>query len=147
MSIVIGVDPDSKRHGIAIYKDGQLIDLKMISLPEIMEEFSYELKNTRWAIEDVAGQKYQYNRNKKATIGANMEQMRCLGTCQQAQVELMRMLDYHLIDYKLIKPQLGNWAKNKAQFAKVTGWTGRSNEDTRSAAFFGWLALQTQNRG
>ena len=30
----------------------------------------------------------------------------------------------------------------KKQFEKVTGWTGRSNEDTRSAAYFGWLGCR-----
>jgi len=31
------------------------------------------------------------------------------------------------------------WKKDKKQFELVTKWTGRSNEDTRSAAYFGWL--------
>ena len=29
----------------------------------------------------------------------------------------------------------------KIEFESVTGWTGRSNEDTRSAAYFGMLGV------
>ena len=65
-----------------------------------------------------------------------------IGRCQQSQVELMRLIDDRNVNYVLHKPQKGNWAKNKAQFEKVTGWTKRSNEDTRAAAYFGWLGCK-----
>ena len=65
-----------------------------------------------------------------------------IGRCQQSQSELMRFLDEYKIKYVLHKPQKNNWAKNKHQFEKVTGWVGRSNEDTRSAAYFGFLGLK-----
>lgn len=144
MSIVIGVDPDSSKYGIAIYIDGKLDDLLMMPLPEIIydllkaERYNY----AKWSVENVAGQSYQYARNKKQSAGANMAQMRNVGMCQQAQTELVRVLEFNNRDVVLHKPQRGNWAKNKAQFEKVTGWTRRSNEDTRSAAYFGWLALK-----
>ncbi len=69
-----------------------------------------------------------------------------VGKCQQAQVELMRMLDFHGFKYELHKPQKGNWAKNKPLFEKATGWTARSNEDGRSASYFGYLALADRQR-
>jgi len=144
MSIVIGVDPDSKKHGIAIYKDGKLDDLLMMSLPEIVDDLfqTESLGHALWAIEDVNTNKFVYGRNQHASKAAQSKIAMGVGKCQQAQTEIVRMLDHYGIDYKLIKPQRGNWAKNKAQFEKVTGWTGRSNEDTRSAAYFGWLALK-----
>ena len=56
------------------------------------------------------------------------------------------MLDKFHIQYVLNRPQRGNWANNKAQFERVTGWTKRSNEDTRAAAYFGYLAVNTLAR-
>jgi hypothetical protein len=32
-------------------------------------------------------------------------------------------------------------AAGKKEFERVTGWKGRSNEDTRSAAYFGYLGV------
>ncbi len=143
MSIVIGVDPDSDKHGLAVYKDGELSSLLMLSLPEIVDDINDSiLQNAKWAIEDVNTNKFVYGRNAHSSKAAQSKIAMGVGKCQQAQVELVRMLDHYGIDYTLIKPQKGNWAKNKAQFEKVTGWTGRSNEDTRSAAYFGWLALR-----
>ena len=59
----------------------------------------------------------------------------------------MQWLDSLGVPYKLHKPQKGNWAKDKARFEKVTGWKGRSNEDTRSAAYFGFLEINKANVG
>lgn len=57
-------------------------------------------------------------------------------------VDLQRMLDHYEIPYVLHRPQAGNWADKRPLFEKVTGWKGNSNPDTRSAAYFGFLALK-----
>ena len=57
------------------------------------------------------------------------------------QAEIMRELDSRGIPYELHKPSGGNWADNKVRFERVTGWKGRSNPETRSAAYFGYLAV------
>jgi hypothetical protein len=66
-----------------------------------------------------------------------------VGRCQQAQLELMRDLEYYGIVYMLQKPA-SNWKKGAQveQFKKVTGWDKRSNEDTRSAAYMGFLMVR-----
>ena len=144
MSIVIGVDPDSEAHGLAVYEDRELKGIYNMNLYDIIKTFldpTY-FDNALWAVEDVNTNKFVYGRNTHTSKAAQSKIAMGIGKCQQAQVELIRMLDVYGMNYKLIKPQRGNWAKNKAQFEKVTGWTGRSNEDTRSAAYFGWLALK-----
>ena len=145
MSIVIGGDPDSSKHGIAVYKNGCLVELDVMELSLIMHKFLFVTKydDALWAVEDVNNNKFVYGRNTHNSKAAQSKIAMGVGKCQQAQVELIRMLDAYSMNYKLIKPQRGNWAKNKAQFEKVTGWTGRSNEDTRSAAWQGYLALKS----
>jgi len=142
--IVVGIDPDSKAHGVAIYIDGELGELNELSLSGIInliDHYNGLCIEPTFSIEDVLANDFVYARNMTKNNKVNMSIARSVGRCQQAQHELMVILDYMGVNYVKHKPQKGNWAKNKAQFQQVTGWTGRSNEDTRAAAYFGWLAL------
>lgn len=88
---------------------------------------------------------FVYSRNQKASKAAQSKVAMHIGRCQQVQIEIMQWLDALGVPYKLHKPQKGNWAKDKAMFERVTGWKGRSNEDTRSAAYFGFLEANKCN--
>jgi hypothetical protein len=136
--IVIGVDPDSKKHGIAIYNDGKLIELNEWGIAELIESAHMLRGEVLFSIEDVASQSFVYARNVNSKAVQSNIAMK-VGRCQQAQIEFQRMLDHLGFKYVLHKPQRGNWAKKKAMFERTTGWTKRSNEDTRSAAYFGFL--------
>lgn len=139
MSIVIGVDPDSNKHGIAIYNDGKLIALEQKSLIQIISELQDgKLCNALWVVENVAGNNFIYARNNKSgAVGQNIAQK--VGMVKQAQKELTRALEHFGVKFELVKPARGNWAKKKDVFERLTGWAGRSNEDTRAAAFFGYM--------
>jgi hypothetical protein len=136
--IVIGVDPDSNKHGIAIYKDGKLIELNEWGIVELIESAHMLREEVLFSIEDVASQSFVYARNVNSKAVQSNIAMK-VGRCQQAQIEFQRMLDHLGFKYVLHKPQKGNWAKKKAIFERTTGWTKRSNEDTRSAAYFGFI--------
>ena len=140
---VIGIDPDADKHGVAIYKNCTLVDLRMMQATEIID---YVLpleplggNSVIFSIEDVMANQFVYARNQKQSKSAQSKVAMHIGRCQQAQVELMRWLQHHQIPYQLHKPQNGNWADNRAQFEKVTGWTKQSNADTRAAAYFGFI--------
>jgi hypothetical protein len=144
--IVIGIDPDSAKHGVAIYQDGSLIDLELMQLVEVLSLIDFHtgeigIDKILVSIEDVCANTFIYTRNKSSNPRIMAKIGLAIGKCQQSQTELVRFLDAIKVKYQLHKPQKGNWAKNKKQFEKVTGWTQRSNEDTRAAAYFGYLAL------
>jgi hypothetical protein len=143
---VIGVDPDSKAHGIAIYIHGQLSRLENWTLVDVMRYIKSEFEGAQekplFSIENVLANNFVYARNAKSSKAAHAKVSLSVGRCQQSQVELMRLLESYEIPYVLHKPMKGNWAKNKLQFQRLTGWPGRSNEETRSAAFFGYLAAR-----
>lgn len=139
---VIGIDPDAKKHGIAIYHDKKLLRLLMLDLYDTVQLLRNE-PGVFVAIEDVMANKFVYSRNRKPTKAQESRVAMSIGRAQQAQVELCRLMDRFAIPYRLFKPQRGNWAKNSKQFEQLTGWTGKSNEDTRAAAFFGFLALNS----
>lgn len=141
---VIGIDPDSKAHGVAVYEFGTLTVLKCMDLIELQgyliallvdaPDFSIEVH-----IEDVSANNAVFRRGDN--LRDSMSIARRLGMVQQSQTELERMikaLGIRIIHHAISK----TWKKNKAQFEKVTGWEGRSNEDGRSAAYFGYLGCK-----
>lgn len=143
----IGIDCDSTAHGLAIYQDGKLITCGCATTITIINDHILTIiradssNEIIFSIENVMTNQFVYRRNEKSSKAAQSKVGMHIGRCQQAQVELTRWLDYYQIPYVLHAPQKGNWANNKELFEKITGWTGRSNADSRSAAYFGYLAL------
>ena len=126
MEYVIGIDPDAEAHGVAIYKNRKLIDLNQWNLPEIITFLmqSHIKGNCFFSIEDAKAKKCVYRQHSSSKARAQGEIGRRLGMCQQAQIELERVLKSFGVPMALHKPQAGNWAdtKLKGQFEKVTGW-------------------------
>lgn len=141
--IVIGIDPDSEAHGIATYIDGKLVSLGMMTRANLVGWILSQLpEEVVCSIENVMANKFVYARNAQRSKAVETNIALKTGRCQQAQVELMRDLDGIGCRYELHVPQRGNWAGDKKRFETVTGWKGKSNADTRSAAYFGYLALR-----
>ena len=142
--IILGVDPDSKAHGIAVYADGVLVDLRCMALMQIIDYMIWK-GDVTVHMEDVCANNAVFMKPKKSYSGKDLAEVkarsRTLGMVQQSQIELERVCEYYKI--KVVKHKISKmWKKDKAQFEKVTGWKGRSNEDTRSAAYFGYLGLK-----
>lgn len=145
--VIIGIDPDSKAHGLAVYIDGKLdslLSLSLIGFMSMMEVMDYPADDIECWIEDVSGSSAifagrfaggdsQAVRSKKAQH---------VGMCKQAQIELERVIEH--LGFKLVRVKVSKqWKKDKSAFELATGWKGKSNEDTRSAAYFGWLGCKT----
>lgn len=149
-NFVVGVDPDSEAHGIAIYANSVLIELHCWTLIELWEWITLhndaKTKTAFFAIENVLSNKFIYARNDNVRKNITNSIAMKVGRVQQAQLELQRVLDYCNVPYMLINPHCGNWANNREQFKKLTGWNGKSNADTRSAAYFGFLYIDEKKR-
>lgn len=143
--VIIGIDPDSKAHGVAVYLDGELIELKSMPLMKFMSLIKHYLgcvDSVVAHIEDVSAVSAAFNaRDRKTNINVKLKMAQHIGMCKQSQIELERLFEW--LEVKVVKHKISKmWKKDKAQFEKVTGWNGRSNEDTRSAAYFGWLGCK-----
>ena len=141
--IIIGIDPDSKAHGVAVYVDGKLDRLECSDLIGIVGfmESPIAVDSIEFHIEDVCAMNAVFRQKQGGNQAINMKLANNVGKCQQAQVELERFIEKY--GFKIVKHKISKmWKKDKAQFEKVTGWTGRSNEDARSAAYFGWLGCR-----
>ena len=141
---VIGIDPGStKGHGVSTYKNGELIELRMCNLIQLMQYLQgFNPDEVAIHLEDVYSSKGAYRVSPKDSKASAAAKGRSIGRCDWAQVEVERLCEHFGI--KLVKHRISKCWKDKngkAQFEKVTSWTGRSNEDTRSAAYFGWLGL------
>ena len=142
MKLIIGIDPDSKAHGVAVYDDKELIDLRNMTLMQIIDY-------TTWCgditihIEDVNAMSAVFAQRTKARGNASvhMKMANSVGKSQQSQIELERFFEHKGI--KVVKHKISKmWKKDRKQFEIVTGWTKQSNEDTRSAAYFGYLGCR-----
>jgi hypothetical protein len=144
---VIGLDPDSKAHGVAVFDAGVLTELHMMTLVDLRAWLdTMPGVQFLFSIENVLSQNFVYTRNSKASKAAHAQVALSVGRCQQAQEEVMRELTARDIPYQLHKPTKANWADNKAQFERFTKWKGRSNPETRSAAYFGFIASRDLQR-
>jgi hypothetical protein len=143
--IVVGIDPDSDRMGLAVYVDKQLCICTTATIPELITEYLPQLRekgDVLFSIENVLAQNFVYARNEKKTRGSHGAVCNSIGRCQQNQKELIRWLEHYDLPCVQYTPTQGNWANNANLFERVTGWTKRSNSESRSAAYFGWLAAK-----
>lgn len=141
---VIGIDPDSNKHGVAICVDGKLTELKSWQLMDLMtylEMLPPECVTVH--MENVCANNAVFSSSaNRHTSKALVARSRKLGMVQQAQKELERVFEW--LEIPVVKHKISSAWKNAAgknQFEQVTGWTKRSNEDTRSAAYFGFLGV------
>ena len=140
--MIIGIDPDSEAHGVAYFDNKKLVKLEVMTLPQIIDSILhyFTLQELHFSIENVMANQFVYGRNERSNKTVQSKIAMHVGRCQQSQVELCRMLDFYEVSYELHRPTKSNWAKDKKKFEMITGWNGSSNEDKRSAAYFGWLA-------
>lgn len=143
--IIIGIDPDSNKHGVAVYRDGKLDHLcsrQLFGLFDLLTTLKAEGR-IQIHIEDVCAinatfsKQFVKNRRAETTIS------RSVGMCQQSQVELERMAKY--LGVELVKHPISKKWKDAATGKTILeklGWEGKSNEDTRSAAYFGYLGVK-----
>jgi hypothetical protein len=142
--ITIGIDPDSKAHGVAVYKGTELIELKNLDLMGVVNLCNYysDHDNLILSIENTLATNALYARNKNSNRKIENRIALYTGRCQQSQQELQRALAYYGYSYILHNPTKNNWADNKDYFNRITGWEKSSNKDTRSAAYFGFLSAK-----
>jgi hypothetical protein len=151
-TLIIGCDPDSEKSGIAVYYNDKLVELNCMTLIEIHKYFTVENGSKKAGydkielhIENLNGNKSSsFNHNKKMSAAVKYKISESVGKCKQVQIEIERMAEHFGI--KIVHHKVSSaWKKGEAQtnqFKLATEWKGRSNEDTRSAAYFGFLGCK-----
>ncbi|SFB80419.1 hypothetical protein SAMN05660443_0231 [Marinospirillum celere] len=149
-SWVIGIDPDAVKSGIGIFKDGELVELKMWSFAELL--FQMESLESRQGtvvvLEDVEAIRPTFKRGK--TNQAAMQKIsQNVGQVKQTARLIKEMAEYHGVKVVMQRPLTGWFKKAKedaALFNKLTGWTGRSNADNRDGAMLALHYIRGQKQ-
>ena len=147
--IIIGCDPDSDKSGFAVYEDGELFYLECMPLIAIYQFIENELNfhspdAFELHIENLNGNNSSaFNHRAKQSRQVQNKISEGVGKCKHAQTEIEKIAEHFGI--KIVHHNVSSKWKNqqgKKEFEQITGWTGKSNEDTRSAAYFGYLGVK-----
>jgi len=137
----IGIDPDTNKSGFAVYNaDSKRLTLvKSLKFPELINELErWEYRIIKVRIE--AGwlnAKSNFHSSAGQTKAAGERIAKNVGRNQEVGKKIAEMCDYMGIEYELIKP-IGTKNIDSKTFAKITGWVGSTNQDSRDAAMLVW---------
>lgn len=146
--LIVGIDPDTKKHGVAVVKDGiiqQLHTLANRSLIELLTDLARQ-HQLRIKLEDINAFKPVIHRpgqsrNQMMKIAQN------IGAVKYAAELLVHELAASGFYVEMVLPLQGARSGkryNADAFNRLTGWNGKSNADNRDAAM---IALYGQPKG
>ena len=164
--IRIGIDPDLTKSGVATVVNNEIVTLKSMGFSELIE-FVISKSHLPCAVllEDVDNKKPVFPKRLRqsakgqnpllAYVGhapsqsgsnakVNMSIAEDLGKVKATARLIKEVLEDKGIKVTLVKPLRGPIKKAKdssVYFNKITGWTGRSNADTRDAALIAMFGL------
>ena len=141
--ITLGVDPDVNGNGLSVYVDKVLTELLQASAFDIgVKIMEYQSKGyeVKLHMENVMKNKKVWHNKGQQT--AETWGMTCqkVGMNKQCQREVQMMCE--VLRVPVFLHDISSLWKDKAgtiQFKVITGWKASGNQDTRSAAYFGWL--------
>jgi hypothetical protein len=137
--ITVGIDPDIVKSGIAVLEGGKLTSLHALPFAEI-PDFLLSLGGqicVQVKIENPGAIKTMWSNAGKGGLRVQMSIAQDVGRVMAVAELLRQVLEHAGYQVKMVKPLSGpvKKAKDDAEFFnRLTGWTGRSNQDKRDAA-------------
>lgn len=142
--MIIAIDPDLVKSGVAVIHRGRLTHLYSMKFMELMEFVLMNIdtvgkNNVVVCMENPEANKPVFhragtNKNTMLKIAQNVGQVKAVARL------IHESLEYNCVTCHKVTPLKGmvKRAKKDAElFKKLTGWEGRSNEDQRDAALIG----------
>ena len=140
MSLIkVGIDPDAHRSGVALVSGTTILELHSLKLPSLVRYLKdcADKDKLEVILEDLEQWKSIKPRQGQS-VKAMLKIARNVGKCQGTAKAIYDLLTDAGIEVRQAKPLRGpvkRQAKNNGRyFNRLTGWTGRSNQDTRDAA-------------
>jgi len=136
--LYIGIDPDVDKSGFAVWnKPAQKFEsIEALGLAEIMSFFQV-MKISIEIVVIEAGYMNKGNRHtfKGQTVAAAAKTGENVGRNHQRGMDIVEILEWMKIPYRLQKPITPNkWKDDAAYFKTITGWHGKTNPEKRDAA-------------
>lgn len=149
MTKVIGIDPDMRKCGVVECIDGDFkisfYTKKHYTTAALIEDIPCLLNlGYIFAIEDVNAVKTIYAKNRRGNQAIQSRIAQNVGMVKAAGTILIDYIEHHGGKVVLVPPGIGKQTKKDAKlFSELTGYTGRTNEDTRDAY---WIAKYAYNK-
>ncbi|WP_258580453.1 hypothetical protein [Acinetobacter baumannii] len=135
--IIIGIDPDLDKSGVAVLKDGllRLDNMRFYDLTQYFEVNKDQIKkvvieagwlNKKSNLHGRIGQSKRAGERIAKNVGENHATGKLL-------VEMAESLGLAVV---LVKPTKSK--KNSEEFNRITGWQGRTNQEQRDAGMLIW---------
>ncbi|MFW6550097.1 hypothetical protein ACOCI4_01895 [Acinetobacter baumannii] len=135
--IIIGIDPDLEKSGVAVLKDGllRLDNMRFYDLTQYFEVNKDQIKkvvieagwlNKKSNLHGRIGQSKHAGERIAKNVGENHATGKLL-------VEMAESLGLTVV---LVKPTKSK--KNSEEFNRITGWQGRTNQEQRDAGMLIW---------
>lgn len=146
---IIGIDPDMRKCGVVECLDGDFkisfYTKKHYTTSALIEDIPCLLsRGYIFAIENVNAIKAIYAKNCKGGQAVQSRIAQNVGMVKAAATIIQDYIEHHGSKVILVPPGIGKQTKNNAKlFAELTGYTGRTNEDTRDAY---WIAKYAYNQ-
>jgi len=141
---VIGIDPDMRKCGVC-ERVGNEFTLESLPAYNLISEIPMMVvQKYIFAVEDVSAINTIYARNRKGNQAVQSRIAQNVGMVKAAGTILVDYIEHHGGRVVLVPPGIGKHTKKNAKlFAQLTGYTGRTNEDTRDAY---WIAHYAYNK-
>ena len=147
--IVIGIDPDLEKNGVAMLVEGELMSLQNLPFMKLMEYCQHEEwlsansgSSLVFVVEDVEYNKPVFNR--RLSPKQNLKVAQNVGMVKGVARMIVQFLEASDMRYIKVPPLKGHLkkAKNDRQyFNQLTGWQKSSNQDNRDAALLAKYGL------
>lgn len=152
---IIGIDPDSEKSGFSVLCPELRLyaNICSLSFPALMKELQtwkqaaeYEDAELHVYIEGgwLNKSNWHLTTGKYTSLAKAAEIGRCTGRNHQTGILIGEMCEALGIAYTIIKPLKKMWKSKDGkitaqEFKSVTGYTGRTNQDSRDAALIAWV--------
>lgn len=144
MTKIIGIDPDMRKCGVCILDGESIIDISSWETCCLIGEISGFSDDYIFALENVNAIKTIYAKNRKGGQAVQSRIAQNVGMVKSSATIIQDYIEHHSGKVILVPPGIGKQTKNNAKlFAELTGYTGRTNEDTRDAY---WIAKYAYNQ-
>ena len=147
---VIGIDPDMRKCGMVHCVDGVFDFMEnarkvKYTTSMIIEDIpSWINDDYIFAIEDGNAIKTIYTKNRKGGQAVQSRIAQNVGMVKAAATIIQDYIEFNGGKVILVPAGIGKQTKNNAKlFAELTGYTGKTNEDTRDAY---WIAKYAYNK-
>ncbi|WP_067517871.1 hypothetical protein [Endozoicomonas ascidiicola] len=143
--LIIGIDPDLEASGVALVKNGQLVDMETLNFFDLQDFITHYKDEAVFAVENVEQNKSLYahhngkNQRVRERIGQNVGQVKAVARLIE---QFLTRLDAPFVMVTPLKGRFKQAKKDKDYFNRLTGWTGSSNADKRDAALIALYGIK-----